>query len=957
MTSLTDRRVRRFRQSVQTPRVAALTAACWLALASTGTVYAQEATAAQDADQAAEQQTASQTAEDEKKKKKEEIDTLTTVQVIGIRGSIATSAETKREATSIVEAISSEDIGKLPDVSVAESIARLPGLAAQRVNGRAQVIAIRGLAPDFASTLLNGREQVTTGDNRGVEFDQYPSELVSAVTVYKTPDAKLIGQGLSGTVDIQTLRPLSLAERQINLNVRGEHNSFGELNDGTSANGFRVSGSYVDQFADHTFGVALGFAHLDSPFQEKHSKAWWWGGSADWFPSDGIPGKPAGAEMQMGAEVWARSSDQTRDALMGVFEYKPNDDFHSILDVYYSKFDQKETMRGIMWSNDPWTGNGVTLTDPTTVHAGNVDVVTGGTLHNLEPIVRNDHNSREDDMFAAGWRNEWKFAENWSVMGDLSYSTTKRTQSIAETYAGIENVAEDGTVTPTLDSMTFNTPLGSQFPSYDFGLDYADPNLVVLSDPAGWGHDGRIERPHLKDTIRAARFEVRRDFASGPFSGWDLGVNFSRREKEKTSSVFFANLRNGRTPIALDPGLVLAPTDLGFGGIPGVLGYDVDDVLGRYYDITQEMSNDDFQKDFTVTEKVRTLYTKLDIDTDVGSRVRLRGNVGVQLVHTDQSSVGFNVNNPSNLGNIEAGSSYNDVLPSLNLVADFGDGWFVRFGAAKTLARGRIDDMRASANASVSPITHLWSGGGGNPHLEPWRARAADLSVEKYFGDASYVALALFYKNLDNYIRPNTVEYDFSGYTNPDPAIVPISNIGSFSTPVNDSGGYLRGVEFSTALDFGMLTPVLDGFGTQFNASYTESNINPNTGVSDNAALNKLPGLSRDVANLTLYYEKNGFSARIAERYRSSFRGEVYYLFFSRAYTTVLADRQTDLQLGYDFGENSRFKGLSLLFQVNNLTNSPYRTVQDSAFAGGATQPLEYNEYGRQFLLGANYKF
>jgi iron complex outermembrane receptor protein len=121
--------------------------------------------------------------------------------------------------------------------------------------------------------------------------------------------------------------------------------------------------------------------------------------------------------------------------------------------------------------------------------------------------------------------------------------------------------------------------------------------------------------------------------------------------------------------------------------------------------------------------------------------------------------------------------------------------------------------------------------------------------------------------------------------------------------------------------------------------------------------LNTIPGLSRDVANLTVYYEKNGFSARIAERYRSSFRGEVYNLFFSRGYTTVLADRQTDLQLSYDFGKEGAYAGLSLLFQVNNLTNSPYRTEQNDQFPGGASQPLEYNEYGRQMLMGVTYKF
>ena len=134
---------------------------------------------------------------------------LDTVVVTGIRAGIEGAISTKRDSSSIVEAISAEDIGKLPDVSIAESIARLPGLAAQRVAGRAQVISVRGLSPDFATTLLNGREMVSTGDNRSVEFDQYPSELVNGVTIYKTPDAALVGQGLSGTIDMRTIRPLS----------------------------------------------------------------------------------------------------------------------------------------------------------------------------------------------------------------------------------------------------------------------------------------------------------------------------------------------------------------------------------------------------------------------------------------------------------------------------------------------------------------------------------------------------------------------------------------------------------------------------------------------------------------------------------------------------------------------------------------------------------------------------
>ncbi len=142
------------------------------------------------------------------------------VTVTGIRRGIESAISVKKNADNIVEAMSAEDIGKLPDTSIAESIARLPGLSAQRVAGRAQVISVRGLSPDFATTLLNGRELVSTGDNRSVEFDQYPSELLSGVTVYKTPDAGLIGQGLSGTLDMQTIRPLNFNSRVLSLNAR-----------------------------------------------------------------------------------------------------------------------------------------------------------------------------------------------------------------------------------------------------------------------------------------------------------------------------------------------------------------------------------------------------------------------------------------------------------------------------------------------------------------------------------------------------------------------------------------------------------------------------------------------------------------------------------------------------------------------------------------------------------------
>ena len=167
----------------------------------------------------------------------------------------------------IVEAISAEDIGKLPDASVAESISRLPGVAMQRspVSGRAQQISVRGMSPDFNGGLLNGREQASTGSSRSVEFDQYPAELLGSIIVYKTADAGLVGQGLSSTTDLQSVRPLNFGQRNIVVNYRQEFNSKAENKPGFSTgSGDRASLSYIDQFADRAVGVALGLTHTNS---------------------------------------------------------------------------------------------------------------------------------------------------------------------------------------------------------------------------------------------------------------------------------------------------------------------------------------------------------------------------------------------------------------------------------------------------------------------------------------------------------------------------------------------------------------------------------------------------------------------------------------------------------------------------------------------------------------------
>ncbi len=952
--------------------LASACAAALLLLASAGVAVAQQVPEnPQDtsvADQATPAKLAAKTAKARAKQSAPVAD-MGAVVVNGISTSIENSIKTKEQSDNIVEAISAEDIGKLPDVSIADSLSRVSGLATQRANGQANAISIRGLAPDFAGTTLDGREQATIGENRGVEYDQYPAELINGATIYKTPDASVIGQGLSGTVDLHTINPLDVSRRTLVFNLRGEHDTNGDLNPGTGTdtNGHRASFSYIDQFFDHTLGVAIGFAQLDQPIQEKQYQAWWWSadnGTAGIDQNWGgphTPGMPDNVISQEGMQLRAQSQDQKRNGLMTVLEWAPNDVYYSKLDLYYSTFNKKKYTNGAQWSSSPY--DNVSYSGVQTVPGQPLPIVTAGTVMGIAPILQNEYTKEHDKLYSIGWNNKL-YLGDWTAMADLSSSSARVRLHDAYLFSGLAGGA--------LTDVTFNTPAGFGYPQFSPAVDLSDAGTMVFTDPDNYGYNGRQEFDRQVDTIHAARLELSHPLG-WIFSSVDFGVNYSDRTKTKHADVNFAWLNgNGSTAdtynnhfsAPLDAAFAYNPTSLGYGGIPGILNYDVLGALYNQFYLTQKNGQGDWSRNYTVEERVPTVYAKFNIDTTLGS-IPLRGNVGAQFVHTNQSSTALQTNGDALVGSISGGSNYNNVLPSLNLVADLGNRQYLRFGLAKTMTRGRIDDEKVATSAGVYKVTDgpaagqvLWSGSGGNTALRPYVAVGTDLSWEKYFGNASYVAAAVFHKNLLNYIYNQTVlDHDFSNYTNDTPTLVPTSNIGSFTTPQNGTGGKMDGLELSGALEGGLLANTLQGFGVQANFSLTNSSIPTSSISAVPGGPRTLPGLSRKVANLALFYERYGFSARVAERYRSSFTGEAVALFDQLGYTKILANRQTDLQLGYAFS-GGRWDGLSLLLQVNNLSNSSDSTVQIATLPNNVplTRPLEYDTWGRTILFGINYK-
>src|SRR5207253_617889 len=177
-------------------------------------------------------------------------------------------------------------------------------------------------SPDFSTVLLNGRQQASSGYNRAVEFDQYPSELLGSVVVYKTPDASIAGMGLAGTVDLRTIRPLEYGKRAIALNLRGQLDAGGGRNPDFSKWGWRGSASYIGQNKDGTLGWMIGYAHLDSPGHTDHTKNWFYDNYAGLLPA-GTP------YILSGQEAIATNSRDIRDGVTGTLEWKPSDAVHS----------------------------------------------------------------------------------------------------------------------------------------------------------------------------------------------------------------------------------------------------------------------------------------------------------------------------------------------------------------------------------------------------------------------------------------------------------------------------------------------------------------------------------------------------------------------------------------------------------------------------------------------------
>jgi iron complex outermembrane recepter protein len=939
------------------------------------------------------------------------------VVVSGIRAAIESAITTKQVSQDIVESISAEDIGKLPDTTIAESLARLPGVTTQRDQyGNATTISIRGLGPDFNGYLLNGREQTSTASSRAPDLSVYPAELIASATVYKSGDAALMTAGLAGTIDNRLVDPLAYPGLVAATNYQLTRNNVG-VPGLTEGKGKRYSFSFIDQFADRKIGIALGFVHSDSDSNTFDDGSWgcscatYAGTPAAPGPLLGNYSVPFGGGLDFETDV----VDDRRNGGVAIFEFKPTDSFSSEVDYYQARIftgTKKNT------ADDGSNGSPIynAVISGNTVESGTFQMLPtpAGTGPGSSGVLETPFVDRSEDIFEAdqlksiGWRNTLQFNDQWAGTLDINHNSAESVQKDIEVYAQ----------TSVGDVLNF-TNGGAPIPSLSFGspsiYTTTGPTGLQIVDKDGWSgtsytsgpyagdtvpQDGYDKGPDILDQLNAVRLDFSYKFGQGDalknlFSTLQFGANYSDRSKQflTDEGVIINSGANPYAPIAY-PGNSYIATNVGGTGL-NLLQFDPQAGLFPGAVVLPKYNEDILAKTWTVHENVSTLYGKLDIDTHLGW-LPVRGNIGAQIVRTEQSSQGYVANdgegvtltNPADTLST-LGTSYTDFLPSVNLIGDFGKGNLLRFATAVEIARPEMDQMRN--NLTVSPDTNngdatfgTITGSSGNPLLKPFKADAVDLSYEKYFGNRGYLSAAVFYKYLQTYISQSTIfgpQYTAATATTPascttgvgynfqtiatnlgiaEPPPLPLgcgTYYGTYTTTTNGSGGNLRGVELSVSIPFDMLTSWLEGFGVSANYASTLSSVKiPNTEniASDQPQIKgstiPLPGLSHINDKYVVYFERWGFSAFFADNHRSSYIGSVGNVAiggYPELYT-ILAQTWTSAQVGYTF-QSGPAKGLGFRFEGNNLNKPIYEQTSPTGNTVDKT--------GATYYFRVDYKF
>lgn len=737
-------------------------------------------------------------------------DEMEVVEVTGFRGSVIKSLNTKRFADTVVDAISADDIGGLPDVSIADSLTRLPGVTSIRVDGQSSELNIRGLSGGFVFSTLNGREQVSSAGGRAVQFDQFPSELIQQAQVYKSQKASLIEGGVAGTIELQTANALQNDEdTKVRFSAHGNWNEAAADNEDSDTFGRRLTASYQGKFLEDTVGVSIGLAQMFQPTVSSRFVNYQFD-SVDLSRS--YDGGPEDILVSSGFEINERGGEDERNAVVFALNYEPRDDLRFQTDIFYSDFQSDKWDRGIRVSGlnniqDP--DSGLALTNP--IIGGGA--LLGGTFsrdpnndidappfktsaRDMTVQTQADDNSTESSVFSWGLKGEWDINDRLMMTVDFAHSEAEETYK--DQVLRMAYFEDSSAETPIIDDnivMTYELD-GLDIPDVSFNQDFTDLNHMMVTSSESYPH---IEE-NSSDAVRVDFvYELDNDY----IRSIEAGVRVSNREYELDRGRFLYgtndfNMRNGQyivygpndaegnptettryAPFQIPEGMA---TSTGIGGdlsgMPGFLSVDNGDILNAWipdvdrtplkrWDHSWTMSQSNM-----VEEDVTAVYVQANIDAEVFN-IPVTGNFGIRAVDTEQKSTGL-INVGAGNGDVilddrgvasdewvrgTVGTDYTDYLPSFNLNFAITDNDQIRFAYAKVLARANMGDMANSGNFAFNQEedgNFIALNSDTSPFIRPFYADQVDVSFEHYFVDTDgAITFAVWNKDIENY--PGTI--------------------------------------------------------------------------------------------------------------------------------------------------------------------------------------------------------
>jgi len=891
---------------------------------------------------------------------------LEVVRVVGYRASVERALDIKRGEAGVVDAVVAEDIGKFPDLNLAESLQRIPGVVIARDAGEGRQITVRGLGPDFTRVRINGMEALTTvgasdqsgGSNRGrgFDFNVFASDLFSQLIVRKTASAEVEEGSLGATVDLRTARPFDYDGLTIVGSGQASYSDMAAKADP------RVAGLIANTWADGRFGALLSVAYSERQTLEEGS------GSGRWAngPSNGgFAGCPTATNPvntspfpdACNSNVFhprfprytLMEHDQKRTGVTASLQFKPTDRTEFSLDGLYSKIDavrEEKYIEAISFSRGDNRVNGVQQPiagKPQTVVRDGVIDDRGALVYGLfdDVDIRSENRYDEWNTVFKQLTLDGKFdvTDDFTLSGKIGTSSSVHENPIQTTIIMDKY---------NVDNYSYDYRGDPYKPVLDYGIDPLDPTGWTLAEI-------RLRPQYVENEFDTAQLDF----------NWNISPGFRLKGGVQAKDYTFATSelrRNSEISVPRFPdGSFIVPPDLtsqaalsGIDGSPGRWVIPSYDRIADFFDIYSNTGTfavlDRPVNNRSVEEQDRGAYLQGEFSTDLGS-IPFSGNFGVRYVRTKQSSTGTATASGTPIASTVS-REYSDTLPSMNLVAEVAPDFLIRFGAARVMSRPTLGSLTPGVTVNVSGGARTVSG--GNPALDPVRADTADLGFEWYFDEGAMLGLGLFYKDLKTTIQTSREIRSYASSGLPasllDGTGASVNDDFAFTVPLNTPGGPLKGFEANYVQPFTFLSGVWSDFGIQLNYTYVDTEIQYLTSTGANSLRTQLLGSSKTSWNATLFYEGQRFSGRVSATNRDDYLIQVPGVeqgftddVHGQNGTTVL-----DASLRYKISDQ-----IELSLEGINLTNEP----SESWVGAGSRLPLDYSETGRQYLLGLRYKF